>query len=151
MPPTRIFKMRRSSTVPTSRLPALRETAAALLRVLSAGDASTHDIARVVLLDPVLVFELLLTSPLANADSASLLDAVAARLVRVDAGLLQAWSLRHLIQQPQRKISTRAHRHHALHSLFVAELAMALAREMRYAQPEEAYSAGLMHDLGRSG
>lgn len=148
MPTTRIFKMRRSSAVPTSRLPALRETAAALLRVLSAGDASTHDIARIVLLDPVLVFELLLTSPLGNTDSSSLLDAVAARLARIDAGLLQAWSLRHLIQQPQRKISTRAHRHHALHSLFVAELAMALAREMGYAQPEEAYSAGLMHDLG---
>lgn len=145
---TRIFKMRRPAAVPTSRLPALRETAAALLRVLSAGDASPHDIARIVVLDPVLVFELLLTSPIDSGDQSSLLDLVADRLVRIDTGLLQAWSLRHLIQQPQRNISTRAHRHHALHSLFVAELAANLAREMDYPQPNDAYVAGLMHDLG---
>ena len=148
MPTTRIFKMRRPAAVPTSRLPALRETAAALLRVLSAGDASPHDIARIVVLDPVLVFELLLTSPIDSGDQSSLLDLVADRLVRIDTGLLQAWSLRHLIQQPQRNISTRAHRHHALHSLFVAELAANLAREMDYPQPNDAYVAGLMHDLG---
>ena len=145
---TRIFKMRRPAAVPTSRLPALRETAAALLRVLSAGDASPHDIARIVVLDPVLVFELLLTSPIDSGDQSSLLDLVADRLARIDTGLLQAWSLRHLIQQPQRNISTRAHRHHALHSLFVAELAANLAREMDYPQPNDAYVAGLMHDLG---
>ena len=148
MPTTRIFKMRRPAAVPTSRLPALRETAAALLRVLSAGDASPHDIARIVVLDPVLVFELLLTSPIDSGDQSSLLDLVADRLARIDTGLLQAWSLRHLIQQPQRNISTRAHRHHALHSLFVAELAANLAREMDYPQPNDAYVAGLMHDLG---
>ncbi len=148
MPTTRIFKMRRPAAVPTSRLPALRETAAALLRVLSAGDASPHDIARIVVLDPVLVFELLLTSPIDSGDQSSLLDLVADRLVRIDTGLLQAWSLRHLVQQPQRNISTRAHRHHALHSLFVAELAANLAREMDYPQPNDAYVAGLMHDLG---
>ena len=140
--------MRRPAAVPTSRLPALRETAAALLRVLSAGDASPHDIARIVVLDPVLVFELLLTSPIDSGDQSSLLDLVADRLARIDTGLLQAWSLRHLIQQPQRNISTRAHRHHALHSLFVAELAANLAREMDYPQPNDAYVAGLMHDLG---
>ncbi|HOB46419.1 MAG TPA: HDOD domain-containing protein [Zoogloea sp.] len=140
--------MRRPAAVPTSRLPALRETAAALLRVLSAGDASPHDIARIVVLDPVLVFELLLTSPIDSGDQSSLLDLVADRLVRIDTGLLQAWSLRHLIQQPQRNISTRAHRHHALHSLFVAELAANLAHEMDYPQPNDAYVAGLMHDLG---
>lgn len=84
MPTTRIFKMRRPAAVPTSRLPALRETAAALLRVLSAGDASPHDIARIVVLDPVLVFELLLTSPIDSGDQSSLLDLVADRLVRRD-------------------------------------------------------------------
>ncbi len=141
--------MRRPPAVPTSRLPALRETAAALLRVVSAGGASMHDIARIIVLDPVLVFEILRTAPLAGTDhGAPLVDIVANRLVRIDTGLLQAWSLRHMIQQPQRRITARAHRHHALHSLFVAELAINLAREMGYPHPDQAAAAGLMHDIG---
>lgn len=141
--------MRRPLAVPTSRLPALRETAAALLRVLSAGEASSHEIARVIILDPVLVFELFLTAPLGKTDlGIPLLELVADRVQRVDTGLLQAWSLRHLIQQPQQRVSPRAHRHHTLHSLFVADLAANLAREMGYPYPDEAASAGLLHDLG---
>ena len=122
MPTTRIFKMRRPSAVPTSRLPALRESATALLRALSNGKPTTQDIARSIALDPVLVFELLLTAPLGGNDPEKLLDAIANRIAGIDAGLLQGWSLRHVIQQPQRRIGTRSHRHHALHSQFVAEL-----------------------------
>ena len=35
-----------------------------------------------------------------------------------------------------------------MHSLFVAELAVNLAREIGYPHPDEAASAGLIHDLG---
>ena len=76
MPTTRIFKMRRPSAVPTSRLPALRESATALLRALSSGNPTPHDIARAISLDPVLVFELLLTAPLGGNDAEKLLDAI---------------------------------------------------------------------------
>lgn len=148
MPTTRIFKMRRPSAVPTSRLPALRESATALLRVLSNGNPSTQDIARSISFDPVLVFELLLTAPLGGNDPEKLLDAIANRVSAIDAGLLQGWSLRHVIQQPNRRISARSHRHHALHSQFVAELSLHLALETTYPRPDEAYCAGLMHDLG---
>ena len=148
MPTTRIFKMRRPSAVPTSRLPALRESATALLRALSNGKPTTQDIARSIALDPVLVFELLLTAPLGGNDPEKLLDAIANRIAGIDAGLLQGWSLRHVIQQPQRRIGTRSHRHHALHSQFVAELSLHLALETAYPRPDEAYCAGLMHDLG---
>ncbi len=148
MPTTRIFKMRRPSAVPTSRLPALRESATALLRVLSNGNPSTQDIARCISFDPVLVFELLLTAPLGGNEPEKLLDAIANRVAGIDAGLLQGWSLRHVIQQPHRRIGARSHRHHALHSQFVAELSLHLALETTYPRPDEAYCAGLMHDLG---
>lgn len=148
MPTTRIFKMRRPSAVPTSRLPALRESATALLRVLSNGNPSTQDIARSISFDPVLVFELLLTTPLGGNEPEKLLDAIANRISGIDAGLLQGWSLRHVIQHPHRRISARSHRHHALHSQFVAELSLHLALETSYPRPDEAYCAGLMHDLG---
>lgn len=108
MPTTRIFKMRRPSAVPTSRSPALRESATALLRALSNGKPTTQDIARSIALDPVLVFELLLTAPLGGNDPEKLLDAIANRIAGIDAGLLQGWSLRHVIQQPQRRIGTRS-------------------------------------------
>lgn len=149
MPFARISKMRRPIAAPTSRLPVLRETASALLRILSTGNASRHDIARVIILDPVLVFELLLTAPLSKSDySIALIDIILDRLERIEVGLLQAWSLRHLIQQSRHRISHRAHRHHTMHSLFVAELAVSLAREIGYPYPDEARVAGLMHDAG---
>ena len=148
MPTTRIFKMRRPSAVPTSRLPALRESATALLRVLSNGNPSTQDIARGIAFDPVLVFELLLTAPLGGNEPEKLLDAIANRVAGIDAGLLQGWSLRHVIQHPHRRIGARSHRHHTLHSQFVAELSLHLALETTYPRPDEAYCAGLMHDLG---
>lgn len=148
MPTTRIFKMRRPSAVPTSRLPALRESATALLRALSSGNPTPHDIARAISLDPVLVFELLLTAPLGGNDAEKLLDAIANRIAGIDAGLLQGWSLRHVIQQTHHRVSARSHRHHALHSQFVAELSLHLALETSYPRPDEAYCAGLLHDLG---
>lgn len=102
MPNTRILKMRRPAAVPTLRLPCLRETATAILRALSVGTAATQDIARIIVLDPVLVFELLLTEPLAGNEPASIVDAIARRVERIDSGLLQAWALRHISQQPAR-------------------------------------------------
>ena len=84
MPTTRIFKMRRPSAVPTSRLPALRESATALLRALSSGNPTPHDIARAISLDPVLVFELLLTAPLGGNDAEKLLDAISNRIAGID-------------------------------------------------------------------
>ncbi len=148
MPNTRIFKLRRPVAVPTLRLPCLRETATALLRALSVGSASAQDIARIIVLDPVLVFELLLTDPLGDTEAACILDAVTRRLEGIDSGLLQAWALRHIIQQPRLRVGGRSHRHYILHSQFVAELAEHLAHETGYPDPEQAYATGLFHDLG---
>jgi len=52
------------------------------------------------------------------------------------------------VQQPQRRASAGSHRHHCLHSQFVAELAAHIARETGYPAPDEAYAAGLLHDIG---
>lgn len=148
MQTTRISVLRRPAVVPTLRLPGLRETAAALLRVLSGSTPSAKEAARIVVLDPVLVFELLQTSPLEDHESASLLEAIAQRIDNIDAGLLQAWALRHIVQQSRHHIGIGTHRHHCLHSQFVAELSSQIARETGYASPDDAYSAGLLHDLG---
>ncbi|MDD2987413.1 MAG: HDOD domain-containing protein [Zoogloea sp.] len=148
MQTTRISKLRIPAAVPTLRLPGLRETATALLRVLSAGVPASKDAARIIMLDPVLVFELLQTRPLQKSESASLLEALTQRVENTDAGLLQAWALRHIVQQPQRRTNIGSHRHHSLHSQFVAELAAHIARETGYAAPEEAYAVGLLHDIG---
>lgn len=144
----RISEARNPVAIPTLRLPSLRETATALLRALSAGTPSPGDAARIIVLDPVLVFELLQTRPLEHNEPVSLVAAIARRIEDTDVGLLQAWALRHLVQQPQRRIGSGTHRHHCLHSQFVAELAAHIARETDQVSAEEAYAAGLLHDIG---
>jgi signal transduction histidine kinase len=148
MQTTRNAKMRRPAVIPTLRLHCQREAAISLLRVLSLGTSTPKDAARIIILDPVLLFELLLTSPLGEAEGHKLLDAIALRIDNTSQALLQAWALRHIIHQPQRRTSEHSHRHHCLHSQFVAELAGHLARETAYAAPDEAYATGLLHDLG---
>lgn len=148
MQTTRNAKTRRPAVIPTLRLHPQREAAISLLRVLSLGTATSKDVARIVILDPVLLFELLLTSPLGESEAHNLLDAVAQRVDNSSPALLQAWALRHIIHQPQRRTSALSHRHHSLHSQFVAELAGHLAREAGYIAPDEAYITGLFHDLG---
>ena len=148
MQTTRTSLLRRPAVVPTIRLPGLRETATALLRVLSGGAPSAREAARIITLDPVLVFELLQTAPLEKNESASLLEAIAQRIDNTDSGLLQAWALRHIVQQAQHRVDIGVHRHHCLHSQFVAELSSQIARESGYVSPDEAYSAGLLHDIG---
>jgi putative nucleotidyltransferase with HDIG domain len=56
--------------------------------------------------------------------------------------------LRHIVQQAQHRVDIGVHRHHCLHSQFVAELSSQIARESGYVSPDEAYSAGLLHDIG---
>ncbi|WP_346287689.1 ATP-binding protein [Zoogloea sp.] len=140
--------MRRPAVIPTLRLHCQRETAISLLRVLSLGTSTPKDAAHIIILDPVLLFELLLTSPLGESEAHKLLDAIALRIDNTSQALLQAWALRHFIRQPLHRISEHSHRHHCLHSQFVAELAGHLARETGYAAPDEAYATGLLHDLG---
>ncbi|MBK7849229.1 MAG: hypothetical protein IPJ73_20310 [Zoogloea sp.] len=107
MQTTRTSLLRRPAVVPTIRLPGLRETATALLRVLSGGAPSAREAARIITLDPVLVFELLQTAPLEKNESASLLEAIAQRIDNTDSGLLQAWALRHIVQQAQHRVIHR--------------------------------------------
>lgn len=138
----------RSAVVPTARLHALPETAAALASALASGQTSVQHLAHIVILDPVLVLDLLLTFPLAPEEAGSLAEQLANRLQQIEHGLLQAWVLRHILPITPRHTSAQSRHHLNGHSLFVAELSAALARATGYPAPDEARTAGLLHDLG---
>ncbi len=128
------------------RLALLPEQREAMLRQLAAPSPAWEAIASVVQRDPALLHAILDAAPLAAARLGSKLNAeLSARLERLGADLLRAWLLQlawsqHPPGEFPRRVSARA--------LLVAECALHLALETRYPHPDEAYLAGLWHELG---
>ena len=130
-------------------MPALPECAATLLKVVAEGTTSSEDISLRICRDPILFLEILTTAPLGRDERSTPLKAVERRIAELDPGLLQAWFLRHAVPAPGQRTSIGYLRNLSLHSQLVAELAFHLARETAYPTPEDAYVAGLLHDVGQ--
>ena len=129
-------------------LPAPPETALALLRQIDTAEQDAEGQASVAALDPVLSFELLSAAPPEDGTGFDLRAVLARIMASLGPDLLRAWCLD--------KLATRAPRtepgcglRESLHGLFVAELALHLAVETHQGGFQEAYAAGLLHDVGQ--
>jgi two-component system, cell cycle response regulator len=136
----------------SNRLPSFPQAAAKLIEVSRADTVSLKDFARIIETDPGLSVQVLriVNSPVYGLARkiTSLSDAVV--LLGMDEIRKQALGMtlfKHMVQ------NGRATSFDMLlfwrHSLSVAVLGFEIARAVRYPDPDEAYVAGLLHDVGK--
>lgn len=135
-----------SSALRSPRFAPLSESAEAALRLLSDSDPKWLQLAIVAARDAAFTHALLAAAPLSREEhDKELPRLLASRLEQLGGDLLRAWLL-NAHQSPG-----HAHQRQQIltHSLMTAECALHLAIETAYPRPQEAYLAGLWHDLGR--
>jgi putative nucleotidyltransferase with HDIG domain len=133
-------------------VPSLPLVAVRCIDLLANPDFSVHEVARAIESDPVVAARVV---RLANSAARSTLEpakSVIQSVMRLGADELQALmfevSARPIFQSHDRTISVLGHELWA-HSVAVALLARALMRRAEGPQPEAAYLAGLLHDIGK--
>lgn len=130
-------------------LSSLPQTLAEVLRVLRDENASTRDLADVLVKDPALTAKLLriVNSPYygAGREITTVTQAAQTLGTRAISALALSSSIYDLSGQWQVLVDRKRFWRH---SLEVAMAARMLARESGYAYPEEAFISGLLHDIG---
>jgi putative nucleotidyltransferase with HDIG domain len=133
-------------------LPALPLVAVRCIEILSHADFSVNDLARAIETDPLVAARVV---RLANSAARSTLEparSVIQSVMRLGADELQTLmfevSARPIFASHDRTISALGSELWS-HSVAVALLARALVRKVSGAQPEAAYLAGLLHDVGK--
>jgi putative nucleotidyltransferase with HDIG domain len=133
-------------------LPSLPLVAVKCLDILSRPDFSVPELAKTIETDPLIAARIL---RLANSAARATLEparSVVQAVMRLGADELQAMmfevSARPLFESHDRTISSLGRELWA-HSLAVALLARAQVRRVAGPQPEAAYLAGLLHDIGK--
>ncbi|MEW6427665.1 MAG: HDOD domain-containing protein [Thermodesulfobacteriota bacterium] len=137
---------------PAHELPAMPPVAVRLLRLTGSEDAGAIDLVRVVETDPAIaarVLKLINSAGFALPHAVSslahavvLLGFSAIRAIALDVALFER-----LTAKKAGGVFDR--NHFWQHCLAVASLGRAIARSVDYPDPEEAYAAGLLHDLGK--
>jgi len=128
------------------RIAPLPEHREALLCLLVAPAPASDELVSLILRDPGLLHPILAAAPLARRRLGSTLrQEVSRRLDLLGTDLLRCWLLQRSWSGPFASATS-----HALSSeaLLVAECTLHLALETRYPHPDEAYLAGLWHNLG---
>ncbi|MCB1929002.1 MAG: HDOD domain-containing protein [Rhodocyclaceae bacterium] len=116
----------------------------ALLRLLCEQPPQWSEIAATVSRDPLLAWSILNALPLAgDRGDQQLVAQIENRLTRLGADLLRAWALHASLEASDSPMLERR----SAHALLVAELAAHLARQSSHLSPQDAYLAGLWHDL----
>ncbi|MCB1886197.1 MAG: HDOD domain-containing protein [Rhodocyclaceae bacterium] len=116
----------------------------ALLRQLCEQQVAWSEIATTMARDPLLAWSVLSSLPLdAPLGERELADLIEGRLIRLGADLLRSWALHASLEASDGP----ALEHRCSHALLVAELSLQLASETGYPAPQQAYLAGLWHDL----
>lgn len=137
-------------TPPGSALPLTRprlrpDSCRGLLRRLSERQTPWSELATAASRDPLLCWSILGSVPLGGrVNDRDLTVLVESRMTQIGADLLRAWALQESLDAAENQALDQR----SAHSLLVAELALHLATEMRYPLPQEAYLAGLWHELG---
>ena len=126
--------------------PRLRqESCSALLRQLCVDQPPWSELASSTARDPLLTWSILGSLPLdGGLRDRELAELIETRMTRLGADLLRAW----VLQASTEASDSAALEQRSAHSLLVAELALHLAMEIGYPEPQEAYLAGLWHELG---
>lgn len=140
---------------PVESLPVLPTTAARLLKIGPDGDASIRDLARVVETDPAIsakVLQLVNSAAFAQPEPVGSLGKAVVIL-----GFSRVRTLALGVALHENLGGTKGVGgasgldlpHFWQHSLAVASLARSLAEEIGYDDPDAAYAAGLLHDIGK--
>ncbi len=115
-----------------------------LLRQLCEQQVAWGEIATTMARDPLLAWSVLSSLPLdAPLAERELVELIEGRLIRLGADLLRSWALQASLEASDGS----GLEHRCSHALLVAELALQLATETGYPSPQQAYLAGLWHDL----
>lgn len=133
------------SALRSPRFAPLSASAEAVLRLLSDGTPNWSQVAMVAGRDAAFTYALLSAAPLRKEDLGQELPLLLApRLEQLGADVLRAWLL------GTDDVPHARHKEAILsHGLMTAECALHLAIETGYPRPQDAYLAGLLHDLGR--
>jgi len=133
-----------SSDLPSIK-PRLRlESCRVLLRQLCEAQPPWAEIAGAAARDPLLSWAILSSLPLPQGlDGQNLTAQIESRLDRLGADLLRAWILGASLEASD----SPALEKRSSQAILVAELALHLAQESGYRAPQEAYLAGLWHEL----
>ena len=128
------------------RIAPLPEHREALLCLLVSSAPSSEELVSLILRDPGLLHPILAAAPLKRQRlGATLRQELTDRLDLLGTDLLRCWLLQRAWSGPFANAHGRALSSEAL---LVAECALHLALETRYPHPDEAYLAGLWHNLG---
>lgn len=145
-------ELKRVVTLEDSRLPSFPQAALKLLEMVGDEDVSVKDVARVIESDPGIAAKVL---EMVNAARFGLQRKIttlteAVVFLGIDAIRKQCIGLT-VFQGLFATSSSRTFNrlHFWRHSLSVAVLAMELAKKLQMPNPEEAYVAGLLHDVGK--
>ena len=132
--------------LPSPRIAPLPEHREGLLCLLVAPVPEWEELGTLILRDPGLLYPVLAAAPLARQRLANTLRGeLTRRLELLGADLLRSWLLEQSWNGPPGSPHARAL---SAQALLVAECALHLALETRYPHPDEAYLAGLWHNLG---
>jgi hypothetical protein len=135
-----------SSALRSPRFAPLPESSEAALRLLADGNPGWPELAAIAARDAAFTHALLAAAPLTKAEHGQELALLlSARLEQLGSDLLRAWLLH--VDRPAAR--ARSAERVLTHALMTAECALHLAIETTYPRPQEAYLAGLCHDLGR--
>jgi signal transduction histidine kinase/HD-like signal output (HDOD) protein len=135
-----------SSALRSPNFAPLPENAAAALCIVADSNPAWQELANVAARDAAFSHALLAAASLAREEhSQELASLLARRLEQLGGDLLRAWLL-HAEPPPAH---ARPRERILSHSRMAAECARQLAIETAYPRPNEAYLAGLWHDLGR--
>lgn len=135
-----------SSSLRSPRFAPLPESADAALRLLADSNPAWQELADVAARDGAFAHALLAAAPLTREERGQALPPLLSRrLEDLGGDLLRAW----LAYVEPMAAHARLREWILAHSRMTAECARCLAVETNYPRPQEAYLAGLWHDLGR--
>jgi putative nucleotidyltransferase with HDIG domain len=137
--------------IETLELSALPGALLQFMRAVSRDDAAMERVAELVRAEPALAARILSVANSAAFRSGGALHTVQQSLQVLGVRVLRSLAACLAVQQAFGRFAAAQPEDLAgfwRHSLFVAELAQAIASESGGAEPEEAYLAGLLHDIG---
>lgn len=147
----RIFDFDLANSISVMRLPAVPGVLARLIEHCQAEDADLSGYAQLIGLDPGLTSKLLSAASSNSSGAVADLTSVEQAVTMLGPKMIQTLVINEAVSQSFRSaVSDRIDlRHFWKHSVTTAIIARLLAAKTGYPRIEEAYLAGLLHDIGR--
>lgn len=136
--------------IEASDLPPLPQTLLKLLHAVEEEGVTIGDLAGIVEKDPALAAQILSAANSVSYRRSRSLNSIEDCLVALGTRVVRSMATCLAVKRLFEKSSTRVELSGFWrHSLLTAEIARALAQQQGYPRPEEAYLAGLLHDIGQ--